>query len=486
MKEDTAISEIVWPRITRLIEETIGLHFPRERRNDLYRGLCRAAEETGVPEVKEYVDWLLSATPSRTELGLLATHLTIGETYFFRERRTLEVLSEKILPELIVARRPQARRLRIWSAACCTGEEAYSLSILVSQALPDIDDWQVTILATDINDRFLRKAIAGIYTDWSFRDTPPGFRDLYFDRTPDGRYAIRESYKQRVRFANLNLAEDIYPSLANDTNAMDIIFCRNALMYFTPPQAAKIVSNFRRALVKNGWLAVSPSEASQALFAAFRTENFPGAILYRKTDEIPAAPAPFLAAPPRFTPPAFPATPIAPAPAIEAPKSESPLASATRHYQNGDYAEAAAVLLDGNRTPTGSEEFALLARALANHGQLSEAMNWCERWLAADRIDASAHYFHAVILQELGQRDAARQALQKALFLRPDFALAHFELGVLARATQRPAEAERHFANALSILAKLPPHEALPESDGLTAGRLAEIVASTRALATQP
>jgi len=482
MKDATAISEVVWPRITRLIEDTIGLHFPRERRNDLFRGLCRAAEETGTPEVKEYVDWLLSVTPSRADLGLLATHLTIGETYFFRERRTLEVLAEKILPELIVARRMHARRLRLWSAACCTGEEAYTLAILLSQVLPDIDDWQVTILATDINDRFLQKAMAGIYTDWSFRDTPPGFRDLYFDRTPDGRYAIRPQYKHHVRFANLNLAEDSYPSLANDTNAMDIIFCRNALMYFTPAQTAKIVANFRRALITKGWLAVSPSEASQTLFAAFRTENFPGAILYRKTEGAPApAPAPLAPPPARLVAP----SPQAVSNPIEAPKSDPPLKVATRLYQSGDYAEAAATLLDGNRTPTGPGEFAILARTLANYGQLTEAMSWCERWLAADRIDASAHYFHAVILQELGQREAARQALQKALFLRPEFALAHFELGVLARASQRTAEADRHFANALAVLAKLSPGEALAESDGLTAGRLAEIVASTRALAAQ-
>jgi len=134
----------------------------------------------------------------------------------------------------------------------------------------------------------------------------------------------------------------------------------------------------------------------------------------------------------------------------------------------------------------GSPTFSLLARALANQGQLSDALVWSERWIAADKIDSAARYLHAMILQEMGEHEAARRSLQRAVYLRPDFALAHFALGNLARAELSSTEANRHYANALHLLRGCPPHELLPESDGMTAGRLAEIIATVLTLPDRP
>src|SRR3990172_1428696 len=156
--------------------------------------------------------------------------------------------------------------------------------MLLHQAIPDLADWHVTILATDINARFIRKAVAGSYGEWSFRDAPIGFKEGYFSRTDDGHYAIRPEIKKLVTFEHVNLVEDVYPSLATNTNAMDVIFCRNVLMYFTPEQTRKVIGNLHHALMEGGWLAVSPSEASQALFMQFVTLNCPGVILYQKGD----------------------------------------------------------------------------------------------------------------------------------------------------------------------------------------------------------
>ena len=156
---------------------------------------------------------MLSGTLTRPQLHALASHLTVGETYFFRERKTFDALSNVILPELISRRRGREQRLRLWSAACCTGEEAYSLAILLQQLLPDWKDWNVTILATDINERFLQKAAAGIYGEWSFRDCGPLFKERHFTRAPDGRYQVAAHVRDWVKFAQLNLAEDSFPSL---------------------------------------------------------------------------------------------------------------------------------------------------------------------------------------------------------------------------------------------------------------------------------
>jgi chemotaxis protein methyltransferase CheR len=114
---------------------------------------------------------------------------------------------------------------------------------------------------------------------------------------------------------------------------------------------------------------------------------------------------------------------------------------------------------------------------LANQGQLTDALAWSERWLDADKMDCAAHYLHAMILEEQGAREAARRSLNRAVYLEPEFALAHFALGNLARA-DGSGEATRHFENALHLLRACPPDLPLPESDGLAAGRLMEIIAT--------
>jgi chemotaxis protein methyltransferase CheR len=501
--------EAQWSRLSKFIAETMGLHFPPERRADLQRGMAGAADEFGFADVAACADWLLSTPLTTTQFQVLVSHFTVGETYFFREKKMFDVLAERILPELVRSRRNREQRLRFWSAACCTGEEPYSLAILLHQVLPDLPDWRVTILATDINGRFLQKAAAGVYGEWSFREAPAWFKDRYFQGTGDGRYALLPEIKKRVTFAHLNLVEDVYPSPATGTDAMDVIFCRNVLMYFTPSQARKVVENLCRALADDGWLVVSPSEGSQALFSQFVPVNFPGVILYQKNDATvrtasvwPPTPssepatvvAPALEAPvPRTQqmPAALPAEPPPPPPVDEPERAETPCPSfavAAALCQQGHYAEAVETLLASFATHTAPEPqvFSLLARALANRGDLAAALAWCDRWVVADKLDPSGHYLRAVVLQELGDNEQARRALQRAIYLHPDFVLAHFALANLARSCGTIAEAKKHFAIALELLRGYQPDDLLPESDGLTAGRLTAIITSILARETTP
>src|SRR4051812_9707800 len=115
--------ETQWSRVSAFIAEHMGLHFPHEQLADLQRGLVGAAQEFGFDDVAACGEWLLSAPPNHTQLQVLARHLTIGETYFFRDKQTFEALASRVLPELIHARRGREPRLRLWSAACCSGEE---------------------------------------------------------------------------------------------------------------------------------------------------------------------------------------------------------------------------------------------------------------------------------------------------------------------------------------------------------------------------
>lgn len=477
MKPD--LNDETLARLSTFVTEAMGLNFPPARWPDLRRGMIAAANELGFQNPAECAQWLMSAPLSKNHLQALAGHLTVGETYFFREPRSFEIFSRQILPELIRQRRETDRRLRIWSAACCTGEEPYSIAILLRQALPDWADWNITLLATDINPKFLHKAEAGVFGAWSFRNSPPDVRERYFRPRGSGEFEILPDIKRMVRFAHLNLAADVYPSLANDTNAMDVIFCRNVLMYFSTEQAGRVIRNLHRAQVTSGWLIVSPSELLHGNANPYATRRFRDAFLYRKVDRKlsqksppPVEPEPIVDLP-RLTP-----INVRPVP-VETPREEArdTVAEAESLYQRGRYAQAVDTIeqhLAAN--PNDAAALRLLARSLANLGRLDEAIKASDRWILADKLNPAAHYLRAVIAQENGLIDAAADALRRTLYLDPAFTLAHVALGNIARLRERFAEAQKHWRAAIDLLRKCRPDEVLPESDGITAARFIEII----------
>ena len=476
-------------QLSELVAARMALHFPRERWSDLERNAISAAKEFGFADAQAFVQWLLAAPLTREQVDLLASHLTIAETYFWREPRVFDALAEQILPQLIQARETGERRLRIWSAGCATGEEPYSIAIAVCRALPLREDWNITLLATDINPRILQRAAVGVYGEWSFRNVPPWLKAKYFSRTDAGKLEIRPEIREMVTFGYLNLAEDIYPSPLNNTNAMDIIFCRNVLMYFASERAREIGQNLHHALVEGGWLMVASSEVDQVVFSQFASFSFPGAIVYQKNRQKaqppvvfrPAAMATQAPVQPLPEPPTVAVTPRAPppqrrqrevTPTVErAAPEQSAYAQALTLYAQGLCAEVIEKL-DG-KAPRAR---ALVVRALANQGKLAEASALCEQAIAADKLDPGLHFLGATILQEQNRESEAIAALKRALYLDSNFALAHFALGnLLLRAGNAPA-ARKSFENALALLNACPPEDSVPESDGLTAGRFKEII----------
>lgn len=469
------------PALSELIAKQMGLHFPAERWPDLIRGLSSAARESHSQDAATYGAQLLAAPWDKRQIEILARHLTTGETYFFREPQVFEALQQHALPELIQARRNVSRHLRLWSAGCSTGEEAYSLAIMLQRAIPDFKQWNIFILATDINSQVLKHAEAGIYGEWSFRNAPPWLRERYFHKLDHNRYEIAPSVREMVHFSYLNLAEAEFPSPASNTQSMDIIFCRNVMMYFRPPVMAEVVRKHHQALVERGWFVVSPSEISQPAFECFESLHLPNAILHRKDSAAAKARKAPLAAASKTTTPAQAANVHRPPPrqhqaATAPPPPESPYRQALGCYRQGRYREAAAVL---GAPPANAQEMTLLARIHANLGELPIALNWCEQAVSVDRVDPAVHYLRGTILQELGRHEEAMLCHKRTLYLDPEFALAQFALGKLFRDQHKPREAARHFANALHILEKHKASDILPEADDLTAGRLMEIIRSS-------
>lgn len=479
MRSDSLPSSTL-QRLSELITQTAGLDFPPERYGDLQRGLDSAAVELGFTDTPACIDWLLGAAGDDSRVHAVVAHLAIGDTYFFRERRMFDALASHVLPELLSR---GTRRLRIWSAACSTGEEPYSLAILLREVLPQWRHWDITLLATDINERSLQKAAAGVYGEWSFRDATPGLKERYFRRTPQGRFVIAEEIRNMVHFTRFNLAQERWPALVSGDNAMDLILCRNVLMYFSMARARRAVENLATSLADHGWLVVSPSEYSQTTFARFASVHFPDCILYRK--QVTAA---------QTAPQAIDHTERLPAPegrqqrtpaSDRLPLDAGQLDIASSRSTQPD----AATQSDGDGTTVATrptpEHHALLTRTLANQGQLEQALESAARWIAADKTNPSAHYLQATVHQELGHLEAARHALQRAIYLKPDFVVAHFALGNLARATAGGAAATRHFNNALALVKRFPAQEPLLESAGTTAAYLEQVINTLLATAAQ-
>ncbi len=464
-------SEELMSETSELIAAQLGLSFPKERWNDLERGLSSAAKELGLKDAEAAAQSFLTNHIDKNQIEILASHLTIGETYFLREKQSFRLLETNVLPEIIQKHKDTDKRLRIWSAGCCTGEEPYSIAILLHDLIKDLNDWNITVLATDINQRFLRKAINGVYSEWSFRDTPEWIKEKYFNKTINKQYELIPPVKNLVKFSYLNLADDNYPSLLTNTNAMDIIFCRNVLIYFKQEAVQKTAGKFYNCLLDGGWLLVSQSETSSVLYSNFCAVNFPDTIFYKK-DKNKGQPALYL--------PGQADVYHSPLELMDIPV-ETQNAQPEEKMLSNEFEENLFPAEDDKKEEVGTAVHGrdiYLARIYANEGRLSEALELCEKAIAVNKLDPAYHFLLAVILLECGQNEDAILSLKKVIYLDHNNLLAHFTLGNLLWQSGRTKESQKHFRNALAATSAYQPETILPEADEMTAGRIKEIIQS--------
>ncbi len=289
MKKQKSLDDENYLRFYELIQTRTGIRVGENRREALADALKEILESVKCTDLDQFFSSLQGA-PTDSELWSdLIKKVTVNETYFFRDPDTVETLRHHILPNLI-ARHQTDRTLRLWSAGCATGEEPYTLAILLRQALSDIDRWKILILATDINRQALSQATAGRYRTWSFRETDPVIQSTYF--TPDGdTFTLKATVREMVTFAYHNLAEDNYPSPTNQTSNLDLILCRNVTMYLPTSFIYDIANRFYQCLPNGGWLIVGPSETHLEIYRQFQTVNFNGATVYQKVSDPPAFPS---------------------------------------------------------------------------------------------------------------------------------------------------------------------------------------------------
>lgn len=263
------------------VQDTIGLSFPPTRRHDLLRAVECMAQQERFAGADECMRALMASTANQAAAETLGRYLAIGETYFFRDAAMFSNLKFEILPRLIAARRESGRKvLRILSAGCCSGEEAYSLAILLHD-LFGMEHWDLRVTGVDINPVFLHSAWAGVYGEWSFRGVPANLKVRHFNPQGNGRYAVNEQARRDVDFRYMNLAASDYGAL-DDLAPFDLVICQNVLMYFGARPWNHVVAKLHALLSEDGWLCVSPVESDRSLYPQYQPVELGGLTYYKK------------------------------------------------------------------------------------------------------------------------------------------------------------------------------------------------------------
>lgn len=345
-----------------------------------------------------------------------------GETYFFRDRGQFDLLRLRLLPELIERQRG-TKTLRLWSAGCASGEEAYSLAILVDMLLPARDGWEVVIVGSDIDPSALAKARRGHYGEWSFRMVPATLRQRYFQRL-GGEWALNDSIRRMVTFTTVDLLGDPFPQ--GELQAMDLILCRNVLIYFGADAVAAIANKLAVTLQAGGYLMTGHTELMGIRLPALQSRLFADGVVYQRRVPEPAAvttPARAASSPARAAPAPDKPRPMTPQPAASAPTPEQLLAQ---------------------------------AHAFADRGEYAAAEQRCRSALAAAPLAAEGHFLLAQLAQLKGNFTQAAQLLDKTLYLDPGHLPAYLELAALCERTENLPRVRSLRRAALEIVRALP------------------------------
>jgi chemotaxis protein methyltransferase CheR len=473
------------------VHQHLGLDFSGARRGELLRRFRLLASEQGQADLPGWLEALAFAEWDEAQVQALTPVFTVGETYFRRDAEAFDWLARQHLGPLIAMRREQGyRHLRIWSAACCTGEEAYSLLFLLDDLLgKDRSSWSIELFASDLNQGFLERAEQGRYGQNAFRRNEDEFRRRHFQA--EGRYwRIRPAWRGRIRFFRHNLVQGRLPNAEKGLAELDLVLCRNVLMYFSPEQSAGALRRLLSCLTAEGLLLLSAVEAGLATQAGFNGfwagSNYalrPGSRLPPRPVVTPP-PLPRVEQPffwqPTSTPQAKRTEPTPLPSTLEIPQqrsSDSLWQQARQALDQGRHPQGRQFLLDYLASPgliqaERHQACLLMVRSWADQQRGDEAEPWLQRALALDPTSAGAHWLAAMLAQQAGDELAAVAELQKVLYLDPEFILAHFHLARLLRGSgQRPASA-RSLRNCRELLARQPPEAPVPQGDGLSCAQL--------------
>ena len=461
----------LFTELKAMVIDTTGMAFYADKDEELARILHERLAETGVADCAAYLDMLTDGSTGAAEMDALVAELTIGETYFFRHKEQFDALREIVFND-VIERNRGVRRLRIWSAGCATGPEPYSLAIMLTRDFGmRIAGWDISIVGTDINSKFLARAREGRYDDWAFRSVPDDIRRDCFDKNGK-HWIIKSEFRRFVTFQHHNLIKNKFPSILDDLTNFDVIICRNVIIYFSKETIQGLIPSFRESLTEGGWLVMGHAEPNAELFRDFRAINTAGAVLYQKSEAREARPT--IGAPaPAAQGKAQAAVPPIP---FDAPLSFLP-------KKNGRGREApprpAAPVVPANPPAVagqGGGSGAERVRELADGGSWEEALRACDDLLVGNALDARTHFYRSLILEQIGDAKESEKAVRRAIYLDRRLVLPHYHLGVFLWRRDDAQAAARSFRNALTLLDGVSEDHVVSDGDEITAGQVREAI----------
>jgi chemotaxis protein methyltransferase CheR len=466
------LSPDAFDRLRTLLADYSGIYLDTAQQRVLEAGLAQRMAALG--ETLDAYERRISAPAGRNELHHLAEMVVNHETFFFRNVPQMRALRETLLLELHRCK-PPGEPIRIWSAGCATGEEAYSLAITALETFGLAIVRPVEIWATDLSDLALEKARAGFYRGRPLNNVTPTLLNRYFVRRGDG-FLVSDAVRALVRFEQLNLLEAFPPT----AYGVDAIFCQNVTIYFRPETRRSLIERFHRCLPAHGLLFLGFSETLWNVFDGFRSREVSGAYVYQKVD-LPDHTVQQRAAQRQPSPSGEPRRRSSPQ--VEAPRTASqrqrpPVVAPPAQSSDEDAGriEQAQAMIDAGRIDAAMEALrsirpnsslapralVLVARVHADRGELDLAVAEARRALEIDALRGDAYLLIGTIYARQGQWHDAIQALERARYLDPDAALVSYHLALAYRQAGKTEHAAREFRSALRKLAAHRP-EALLE-----------------------
>ena len=432
------LSDAEYSIVTDALVRMAGLVFDVSRRGAISAILHERMDKTGHSNVGSYLAYVES-TPGAVERQQLLDAVTIQETHFFRNLPQIEALRRDVLPDLLRRNRSTGRPLTIWSAGCSTGEEPYTLAMLLVQLFEETGPFPVRIIGTDVSAAALDVARAGVYSGRTIQLAEPGAVERWFDAQPDGSYSVAKPVRDLVEFRLQNLVADEPPF---DTGEVDLVVCRNVTIYFGRETTTRLVSGFHRLLTMGGYLLLGHAETLWQISDAFSLLPVGEAFVYRKdavpqngrrpTPGVPAAPRTAAAPPPRRV-----MRDVLRVPSLR-PRRPAP-------------EPVAATPPPVMAVPSPLEDL-IKARDALNAGNYAEAASLAERATAAHPLLVEGYIVEGRALSNQGDDDGAIVALRKAVFLDPSAAHAHFLLATTLARVGDPGGASLSFASAAETL----------------------------------
>lgn len=418
--------------VAAYIAARAGMSVSGARHPALVARVEQAMVSAGIPRAERFCALLDQDSAS---FDRLVVALTVPESYFFREAPQIELLASEVLPERAETRGPEGM-LRLWSAGCASGQEAYTLAILLDEKGLS---GRARVLATDLSLKALETARLGVYARWSLRAVDERRRRNYFRAVPGG-YRVEPGLDRLVTFEHHNLLDDSKdPRMAD----MDVVLCRNVLVYLTADAVQNVGRRLASSLAPGGWLLTAATDPHLDAVEGLQATMTPAGVAYRRV--------------------------VGASPAVVGSARPQPQARSRPQPQKATRPKA---IVDELESET-AEDYVVLVRALGSAGRLAAAAEAAAEAVARYPLYVELRLLQGIVLLESGRPDEAAAAAKAALYVEPDLAMAHLTLARANQARQDNVAALRSYRNALAVLEAAPADEPVRLADGETAGRLA-------------